>query len=248
VSRGDTLPPPDITLGAEGLSHRFGRRQVLRDVTFSLTPGVVGLLGPNGAGKSTLIRLLARSLVPTGGSVSRPTRRDGVDPVGYLPQEPALLRHLTGREFVEYVAWLRRVPAADAARASARALEAVGLADRADERIRRLSGGMRQRVGLAASVVNEPCLLLLDEPTNGLDVEQRLLFREMVRALAPGAITVISSHLTEDLVPVCDHVVVLREGTVAFDGTLQALCGADVDAPRPTAEQVNAAYLALVRR
>jgi len=121
------------------------------------------------------------------------------------------------------------------------------LAARADEKIRRLSGGMRQRVGLAASVVNEPRLLLLDEPTNGLDLEQRLQFRELVRSLAPDAITIISSHLTEDLAPICDHVIVLREGRVAFHGTLRGLCGLDEVGATPSVEQLNTAYLGLVR-
>lgn len=203
------------------VAHHYGSRPVLRGITLELRAGTVGLLGPNGAGKTTLIRVLARSLVPSAGAVQYPAVDGDVDPVGYLPQEPALLWHFTAREFLEYVAWLRRVPARRASAAAQTALESVDLADRADEKIRGLSGGMRQRIGLAASIFNEPKLLLLDEPTNGLDLEQRMHFRQILRRLAPEAITVMSSHLTEDVAPVCDNIVVLREGRLAFCGSLQ---------------------------
>lgn len=235
-------------LFVRGLGHRYGSKDVLRGVSLELKPGIVGLLGPNGAGKTTFLRVLARTLTPTSGEIEYPDLPGDVDRVGYLPQEPAVLRHFTALEFLEYVAWLRRIPSSNATQAARDALGAVDLLDRANEKIRRLSGGMRQRVGLAASIVNAPQLLLLDEPTNGLDLEQRLHFREIVRQLSPGAITVISSHLTEDVAPVCDYVVVMRDGCVVFSGSLQAMCHLAEDAPRPVVDQLNHAYLELVQR
>ncbi len=241
-----TVVEQTTSLRVHGLAHSYGSRDVLRDVSFELSPGTVGLLGANGAGKTTLIRVLARTLNPSTGQIGYPDLPGGIDPVGYLPQEPAVLRHFTALEFLEYVAWLRRMPSTDATRAAREALATVDLIDRENERIRSLSGGMRQRVGLAASIVNTPRLLLLDEPTNGLDLEQRMHFRQIVRRLSPGAITIISSHLTEDIAPVCDHVVVMRDGRVAFSGSLQAMCHLPEDAPRPVADQLNRAYLELV--
>lgn len=242
-----TVAELTTSLRVRGLAHRYGSRDVLRDVSLELNPGTVGLLGPNGAGKTTLIRVLARTLTPASGEIDYPDLPGDVDRVGYLPQEPAVLRHFTALEFLEYVAWLRRIPCADATKATRDALAAVDLLDRANEKIRRLSGGMRQRVGLAASIVNAPRLLLLDEPTNGLDLEQRMHFRQIVRQLSPGSITVISSHLTEDIAPVCDYVVVMRDGCVVFSGSLRAMCHLPEDAPRPVVDQLNHAYLELVR-
>ncbi|MFF3150970.1 ABC transporter ATP-binding protein, partial [Streptomyces sp. NPDC057927] len=192
---------------ATGLKVRVGRNRMAVDgLDLSLGTGVHGLLGPNGAGKTTLIRTLATVLRPTEGTLEllgesaggmgehRSLRRR----IGYLPQEFGYYKRFTVREFVEYMAWLKEVPKADIPAAVQRAVERVGLADRADERMKALSGGMVRRVGIAQAIVNDPTILLLDEPTAGLDPAQRLRFRELLQELGTDTCVLVSTHLVED--------------------------------------------------
>ncbi|KND35197.1 ATP-binding cassette domain-containing protein [Streptomyces acidiscabies] len=211
-----------------GVSVRYGRRTALDDVSLTLGPGVTGLLGPNGAGKTTLLSVLATATGPDAGTLSvlgldplTPTGRQALRRrLGYLPQNPGLPAHFTAFEFVDYVGILKEIGDRDARRAEARrVLEEVGLTADRGRRIRRLSGGMRQRVGLAAAVVGDPELLILDEPTAGLDPEQRLRFRELVAGFGEDRTVLLSTHQTEDVAALCHKVVVLDHGTVRFEGT-----------------------------
>ncbi|TXS41103.1 ATP-binding cassette domain-containing protein [Streptomyces sp. uw30] len=210
------------------VSVRFGRHTALKEVSLSLGRGVTGLLGPNGAGKTTLLRTLATASTPDTGTLSLL----GLDPLtpsgrqalrrrlGYLPQNPGLPSHFTAFDFIDYVGILKEISDRDARRAEAlRVLEEVGLTADRGRRIRKLSGGMRQRVGLAAAIVGDPELLVLDEPTVGLDPEQRLRFRELVAGLGEGRTVLLSTHQTEDVAALCHKVVVLDHGTVRFQGT-----------------------------
>ncbi|WP_075779166.1 ABC transporter ATP-binding protein [Streptomyces acidiscabies] len=211
-----------------GVSVRYGRRTALDDVSLTLGPGVTGLLGPNGAGKTTLLSVLATATGPDAGALSvlgldplTPTGRQALRRrLGYLPQNPGLPAHFTAFEFVDYVGILKEIGDRDTRRAEARrVLEEVGLTADRGRRIRRLSGGMRQRVGLAAAVVGDPELLILDEPTAGLDPEQRLRFRELVAGFGEDRTVLLSTHQTEDVAVLCHKVVVLDHGTVRFEGT-----------------------------
>ncbi|MBK3628252.1 ABC transporter ATP-binding protein [Streptomyces sp. MBT49] len=212
---------------ASALKVRVGRKRMAVDgLDLSLGTGVHGLLGPNGAGKTTLIRTLATVLRPTGGTLEllgkeaggtgeqRATRRR----IGYLPQEFGYYKRFTVREFVEYMAWLKEVPKPEIAGAVQRAVERVGLADRADEKMKALSGGMVRRVGIAQAIVNDPTILLLDEPTVGLDPAQRLRFRELLQELGADTCVVVSTHLVEDVAAACTDVAVLAEGRLVFQG------------------------------
>ncbi|WP_199566183.1 ABC transporter ATP-binding protein [Streptomyces corynorhini] len=212
---------------ATGLKVRAGRKRMAVDgLDLSLGTGVHGLLGPNGAGKTTLIRALATVLRPAEGTLEllgestgtmgehRALRRR----IGYLPQEFGYYKRFTVREFVEYMAWLKEVPKADIPGAVQRAVERVGLADRADDRMKSLSGGMVRRVGIAQAIVNDPSILLLDEPTVGLDPAQRLRFRELLQELATDACVVVSTHLVEDVAAACTDVVLFAEGRLVFQG------------------------------
>ncbi|MFD5702560.1 ATP-binding cassette domain-containing protein [Streptomyces lasiicapitis] len=160
---------------------RRRRGLVLDGVDLELGPGVHGLLGPNGAGKSTLLRVLATAAAATEGTLTLLDRSPRVPAqrleirrrLGYLPQEFGVFRSYTVREFLSYAAWLREVPAARIRAAVEDAARDVGLTDRIDDKLRTLSGGMKQRVGIAQAIVNEPDLLLLNEPTTGLDPAQR---------------------------------------------------------------------------
>ncbi|RNG18172.1 ABC transporter ATP-binding protein [Streptomyces botrytidirepellens] len=215
-----------------GVDVRYGRLNALSDVSLSLGQGVTGLLGPNGAGKTTLLRILATASTPDAGTL----RVLGLDPLtaagrqtvrrrlGYLPQNPGFPPHFTAFEFIDYVGILKEISDRGARRDEARrVLEEVGLTADRSKRIRKLSGGMRQRVGLAAAIVGNPELLILDEPTVGLDPEQRLRFRELIAELGEGRTVLLSTHQTEDVAALCHKVVVLDHGGVKFQGSPQEL-------------------------
>ncbi|THA81773.1 ABC transporter ATP-binding protein [Streptomyces sp. A0592] len=220
---------------ARGLKVTVGRNRTAVDgLDLSLGTGVHGLLGPNGAGKTTLIRALATVLRPASGTLEllgesvggpgghRALRRR----IGYLPQEFGYYKRFTVREFVEYMAWLKEVPEADIPGAVQRAVERVGLADRADHRMKTLSGGMVRRVGIAQAIVNDPKVLLLDEPTVGLDPAQRLRLRQLLQELGMDACVVVSTHLVEDVAAACTDVVLFAEGRLVFQGTPDQLAAA----------------------
>jgi ABC-2 type transport system ATP-binding protein len=219
-------------------------------VDLQIGHGVVGLLGPNGAGKSTLLRMLGTVLVPDEGSI-RLLGRDPSVPgerlvirrrLGYLPQSPQLYSSFTPLELVDYVAVLKEhTDRAWRRKECTRVLEAVGLADRMHQRIRTLSGGMRQRVALAAALLGEPQLLLLDEPATGLDPEQRLELRSLIAGSARSGTVLLSTHNTTEVAALCQHVVVMRAGQVWFLGTPRELAEVaaghvwESDAPDPAA-------------
>jgi ABC-2 type transport system ATP-binding protein len=237
-----------VALAAVG--KRFRATTALYDVTLDLSPGVTGLLGPNGAGKTTLLRIVATALSPDTGSV-RVLGRDPADPagrlairrrLGYLPQDAGAYAGFTAFAFVDYVAVLKEMTERSARHAEVRrVLDAVGLGDRAHQRIRALSGGMRRRVGLAQALLGRPDLLVLDEPTAGLDPEQRLRFREVLAGLPADTTVLLSTHLTEDVAALCPRVVVLDAGRVLFQGETAALAALadgrvwDAEGPDPRA-------------
>ncbi|MBC3762020.1 ATP-binding cassette domain-containing protein [Quadrisphaera sp. RL12-1S] len=210
------------------------QRRAVDGLDLRLSAGVHGLLGPNGAGKTSLVRVLATVLPPSGGGVSTlgvdvrdvHRRRQLRRQIGYLPQAFGYYPRFTVREFVEYFAWLKEVPAARAGVAVDTALERVGLADRAGDRMKSLSGGMLRRAGVAQALVNDPRVLLLDEPTAGLDPEQRVAFRALLRELALDAAVVVSTHLVEDVAGACTHVVLMEAGKVVATGTPAGLADA----------------------
>ena len=223
-----TLNVRTAAVEAAGLCRRYGSTRALDNVDLSLDRGVTGLLGPNGAGKTTLLSILATVNQPDAGRVSA----FGLDPrdaterveirrrLGYLPQELGYHRHFTVAGFLDYVAILKEIT--DRRRRAeevARVLAAIGLEGRASDRIRALSGGMRQRLGIAQALLGQPDLLILDEPTAGLDPEQRLRFRELLSDLRGDPVIVLSTHQADDIAAICPQVIVLLQGEVRFTGT-----------------------------
>lgn len=194
--------------------------RALKGVSLQLGSGTVGLLGPNGAGKTTLMRILATLLTPTEGTAEifgRPlSDRAAIrEMLGYLPQSFGFYPQLTVWETLQYFAHLKGVGRSRASEM----LELVGLQEKRRHRVNSLSGGMRQRLGIAVALLNDPRLLIVDEPTAGLDHEARIQFRRLLGNL-PGERTVlISSHIAEDIAQTCRKVVVLAGGEVRFQGT-----------------------------
>jgi ABC-type multidrug transport system ATPase subunit len=216
-----------VNIELTSVTRSFGGNKAVEGVSLQAGPGVLGLLGPNGAGKTSLLRMLATVLPPSSGGIrlldrdprSAGQRREIRRRLGYLPQHLGYYPAFTVAEFVEYFALLKEVPPGRVHKAVAAAVDRVDLGAKAKARLRTLSGGMLRRVGIAQAIVNDPELLLLDEPTAGLDPEQRVGFRVLLRELGQGATVVVSTHLVEDVGAACSEVTLMDAGHVVFRGT-----------------------------
>jgi ABC-2 type transport system ATP-binding protein len=227
VERGDAEWHADAERQAEtvlqvdALGKRFGKRVALRDVSFELRAGeLVAVVGPNGAGKTTLLSILAGVQRASAGAVSYHLGAGDGDgrAIGWAPQQPAVYSKLTVRENLRLFARLERVADADAA--VARMLEQTGLAERADDRVERLSGGNRQRVNVALGLLSEPRVLALDEPSSALDPGQRARLWQFVGALAArGTSVLFSTHHLGEVRRYASRAIVLADGEMLFDGT-----------------------------
>jgi ABC-2 type transport system ATP-binding protein len=218
----------DYIVETERLTKRFGARVAVDAVDLHIPRGsAFGYLGPNGAGKTTLIRMLLGLTSATSGSMrllGRPVpeeRANALARVGAIVEEPRFHPFLSGRENLEIIAAAR--DAAAVARIDG-ALERVGLGARADERVKKYSLGMRQRLGVARALLGDPELLILDEPTNGLDPAGILEFRNLVRRLVgEGRTVVLSSHLLDEVEKICDAVAIVDRGSVVWQGPIDAI-------------------------
>ena len=207
-----------------GLDLPLEQVTALSSVAFRVERGMVGVLGPNGAGKTTLLRQLAGILDPTRGTI----RLGGVPLpriqrhlarwVGYLPQDSGLPAGMSPREYLLYFAALYDIPATERAPRVEYLLREVGLADKVDDRIGSLSGGMRQRVAVARTLLRLPPVIMVDEPTAGLDPRERIRFRNLLASLARERIVLFSTHVVEDVAVACERVLVLARGRLVFDG------------------------------
>jgi ABC-type multidrug transport system ATPase subunit len=216
-----------VNIELTDITRKFGGHPAVDGVTLDVGPGVFGLLGPNGAGKTSLLRMLATIVPPSAGSLRLLERNPGTPAaraqirrrLGYLPQNLGYYPAFTVVEFVEYFALLKEMPASQVPKAVAAAVERVDLGAKAKAKLRTLSGGMLRRVGIAQAIVNDPELLLFDEPTAGLDPEQRVAFRTLMRDLGQHATVVVSTHLVEDVGAACSEVALMAAGKIIFRGT-----------------------------
>jgi ABC-type multidrug transport system ATPase subunit len=208
-----------MNLSIESVSKKYARSQWgLRNLQLELRPGVLGLLGPNGAGKSTLMRILATVTRATEGRVlwNEIDIAKSPDPLrsvlGYLPQDFGVYPHLTAVEFLEYLAAAKGLDARTARQRIDDLLDVVNLAEARNRPLGRFSGGMKQRVGIAQALLNDPELLIVDEPTAGLDPEERVRFRNLLSELSGERIVILSTHIVSDIEAVATDIAVLNSG------------------------------------
>ena len=204
-------------LSVENVTKNYGKFTALEDISLTITPGVYGLLAPNGAGKTTLIKMLTTLLFPTKGQILW----DGEDiltlgaeyrgMLGYLPQQFGYYPGYTPRQFLRYAAALQCVPKKEADSRIDYLLELVGLSDVMDKKLKKFSGGMLQRVGIAIAMLNNPKLLILDEPTAGLDPRERVRFRNLIHALSEDRIVILSTHIVSDIETIAGQIVMLKD-------------------------------------
>ena len=214
-----------MELTLDRLTKQFGARIAVDRVSATLTPGVTGLLGANGAGKTTLMRMVCDVLRPTGGQILL----DGRDAtelgdeyralLGYLPQDFGYYPDFTALDFMRYMATLKGFSSRDGRARSMDLLEEVGLADDARRKVKTFSGGMRQRLGIAQAMINDPSILVLDEPTAGLDPKERVRFRNLIAGFAQDKVVILSTHIVSDVEFIANRILVMRQGSFVLDGT-----------------------------
>jgi len=222
-------------LAVESISLRYpGGLQAVSDLSLRLGPGILGLLGPNGAGKSSTMRILATLAKPTAGRVLW----NGVDiarepdalraELGYLPQDFGVYEALDASEFLAFLAAVKGLPSRRIAGRVAECLALVGLGDVGRRRLGEFSGGMRQRVGIAQALLNDPKLLIVDEPTVGLDPEERMRFRHLLAELGGERLVILSTHIVSDIESSATELAVMAGGRLLFDGAPERLLQAAV--------------------
>lgn len=213
-----------MELVLDRVSKQYSNKIAVDRLSLKLQPGVIGLLGANGAGKTTLMRMICGVLRPTSGTITF----DGLDAsdemyrdvLGYLPQDFGYYPGFTGKDFLMYIAALKGIEKSVAKRRIKELLEIVNLEGVANKKIKTYSGGMKQRLGIAQAVLNNPKMLLLDEPTAGLDPKERVRFRNLIAELAKDSIVILSTHIVSDIEHIADRILMMKEGQFVFDGTL----------------------------
>ncbi|MGM0124027.1 hypothetical protein IGI37_001401 [Enterococcus sp. AZ194] len=208
----------------------FSQHQALKEINLTLKSGnLIGLVGSNGAGKSTLMKLLATLSKPTEGIilldgediVKKPDRMRKI--LGYLPQNVPTYPGLSANEFLLYMAAAKGINTKEAKKQIAALLEQFHLSEVGNRKLATFSGGMRQRVGLAATLLGDPMILIIDEPTTGLDPEERITLRNLLSELSEERIVLLSTHIVSDIEAVASQILLLRDGTLTFDGTPKEL-------------------------
>ena len=211
------------------VTKRYRDKMAAADVSLTLTPSVWGLLGANGAGKTTLMRMLAGILRPTEGQILCDGAEIGAlggayrEKLGYLPQEFGFYPEFTVQDYLEYMAALKGLPRAEAARQIDALLERVSLAEVRRKKIVKLSGGMKRRVGIAQALLNDPEILILDEPTAGLDPGERVRFRNLLSEFAQDRIVLISTHIVSDVEYIAAENAVMKDGKIIAVDTTEGL-------------------------
>ena len=211
-----------MELVIDRLTKQFQNKIAVDRVSLRLNNGVYGLLGTNGAGKTTLMRMLCGILQPTSGTITfdgMDVREEGYRAIlGYLPQDFGYYPEFTAMDFLLYMAALKGLPRQSAKRKAKELLELVGLQDMGRKKIKTFSGGMKQRLGIAQALLNDPKLLILDEPTAGLDPKERVRFRNLIGQLGKDSIVLLSTHIVSDIEHIADEVLMMKDGNLIYHG------------------------------
>ncbi len=218
-----------MELVIDRVSKQYKNNIAVDRISIKLLKGVYGLLGANGAGKTTLMRMICGILKPTSGTISF----DGMDVgeenyrsvLGYLPQDFGYYPEFTGMDFLLYMAALKGIGKAQAKRKSDELLQLVSLQDVAKKKIRTYSGGMKQRLGIAQALLNQPKILILDEPTAGLDPKERVRFRNLIEDWGKENIILLSTHIVSDIEHIADDVLMMKDGQLIYSGRWDAAKG-----------------------
>ncbi len=216
-----------MELVVDRLTKQYKNKIAVDRISFQFQEGVYGLLGANGAGKTTLMRMLCGILTPTGGEVSF----DGMDVnteeyrgcLGYLPQDFGYYPNFTGWDFLLYMAALKGIGKKQAVRKTKELLEMVSLTDMAGKKIKTYSGGMKQRLGIAQALLNDPKIIILDEPTAGLDPKERVRFRNLIGELGKDSIVILSTHIVSDIEHIADMILMMKDGQLIFQGAREEI-------------------------
>ena len=213
-----------MELNAVELTKRYGPKTAVNHLNVTLTNGVYGLLGPNGAGKTTFMRLLCTVQRPTSGEILFNGKRIWKlgeryrDVLGYLPQHFGYYPDFTALDFLLYIAALKGLDERNAKKASLALLEEVGLSREGRRRIKTFSGGMKQRLGIAQAMLNDPYILILDEPTAGLDPKERVRFRNLISAFSKDRIVILSTHIVSDIEFIAERILMMKAGEIIHFG------------------------------
>ena len=211
-----------MELIVDRLTKQYQNKIAVDRINLKLNCGIYGLLGENGAGKTTFIRMLCGILKPTNGTVTF----DGMDVsseeyraiLGYLPQEFGYYPDFTGMDFLLYMSSLKGLTKTTAKRKAIKLFELVNLSDCAKKKIKTYSGGMKQRLGIAQALLNDPKVIILDEPTGGLDPKERVRFRNLIKELGKDSIILLSTHIVSDIENIADDVIMMKDGQIIFEG------------------------------
>ncbi|MFZ2540059.1 MAG: ABC transporter ATP-binding protein [Oscillospiraceae bacterium] len=218
-----------MELSIERLTKNYKDKIAVDNISISLKPGVYGLLGANGAGKTTIMRMICGIMNSTSGVI----KFDGenildmkeryCDLLGYLPQDFGYYPDFTARDFLLYISEVKGLPKKTVKTSVEELLEIVSLKDVANKRIKTFSGGMKQRLGIAQAMLNDPKILVLDEPTAGLDPKERVRFRNLISSFSKDKIVILSTHIVSDVEYIADQIILMKQGSIIMDGTVNEI-------------------------